>query len=1423
MSNLRIINPKISFGAFTHALRNKALPAEVIAKIETAIVEKVIINEAKRTWSIFLKAETEIDQEIEDILSSALLDVVGGLQKVEFHFMDKEVSNLDGITERLRKEVKKELIEAGKEAVFFGWLKNARWVLQSDTICIEVSNQIGVMKLSQEKVAEKVKEIAAMWGLDIQCKITVGDFPRYQEVEKVKEPQVIALAKEKVEPKSGELSTVKNRKKVFKKEIVQLSSIVKEEQKIAVCGEIFNLEVRELKGKKQLLIFMVTDNTDSITVKYFTKKNEELPQLANGQWVYVEGDVCYDNYARELVLMANRVAEEEKKERMDESEQKRVELHLHTKMSAMDATVDIKELFATLKKWGHSAVAITDHGVVQAFPEAYEEAEKTGIKLIYGLEGYFVDDGQKIIATNPGEKQIRNADYVVFDVETTGLDAANDKIIEIGAVKIVKGEIIDTFAAFINPQRPLPENIKRLTGITDEMLVDAPLITEVLPKFFDFVGQESVLVAHNASFDLAFLNENAEYIGMAKWGGSVIDTLALSRAILTNIRSHKLNKICEALDIPLKNHHRAIDDARATAQVLLKLLQIIQDRGINYLKEINDLIQLAKIEQLPTYHITLLAKNYLGLRNLYKIVSASHINCFYRVPRIPKSLLEKYREGIIVGSACEGGELFQSLLRGKSEKEIERIAEYYDYLEIQPIENNSFLLREGKVESRERLREMNETILKLGKKLGKPVVAACDVHFLEPEHHVFRKILMGAQKYKDYEHQPPLYLRTTEEMLQEFSYLGEDAFEVVVKNPNQVVSQIEEMKPVPDGLYSPKIEGAEEQIQQMAYQNAIKTYGEPLPPIVQNRLDKELNSIISNGFSVIYLIAHKLVKKSLDDGYLVGSRGSVGSSFVATMCNITEVNPLPPHYRCSNCFYSEFITDGSYKSGFDLPNKECPRCGRRLLKDGQEIPFEVFLGFKGDKVPDIDLNFSGEYQSEVHKYTEELFGKDYVFRAGTIGTVAEKTAYGFVKGLFEETGLSVREAEIIRLVKGCTGVKRTTGQHPGGLMVVPKDNDIHNFTPIQYPANDKKAGTITTHFDYHSISSRLLKLDILGHDDPTVLRMLSDLTGVDVYSIPLDDPKTMSLFSSVDALGVTPEQIKTKIGTLAIPEFGTKFVRQMLEETRPSTFAELVRISGLSHGTDVWLNNAQEFIHQGIAQLADVISVRDDIMNYLMLKGMEHSKAFKIMERVRKGKGLGEEDIQEMRENNVPEWYIESCQRIKYMFPKAHAVAYVMMAFRIAYFKVHYPKEFYATYFSVRADEFDADLVARGIEHVAGKIDELNAKGNNATIKEKNLLGVLEVVLEAMHRGIQFTKVDLYFSDSTRFLIDDAGRLVPPLIALEGLGESAAKNIIAARKERFTSVEDLRLRGKVSKTVIDVLRQHGCIHGLPEENQLQLF
>ncbi len=1224
----------------------------------------------------------------------------------------------------------------------------------------------------------------------------------------------------------------------IKDEPIKIKNTRTEGEKVVIQGEIFNIEEREIKGDRYIVSFDITDGSDSTTVKFFTDRNAYdcdggIKSALKGAYVKVKGEVQYDKYAKEIVIMSRNIVKADRPPaRMDTSEEKRVELHLHTTMSTMDAVTGMKEYVKRAAKWGHKAIAVTDHGVVQAYPEAMDAAEANNIKVIYGVEAYLIDDLGEVV-TNP-KGQSFDDEYVVFDIETTGLNKEKCKIIEIGAVKIRNREIVDRYSTFIDPGEKLSDEIVDLTNITDDMLEGQRPIETVLPEFLDFVGDD-VLVAHNASFDTGFVRIKAEELGIEYRKNTILDTLELSRTLLKELKKHKLDVVAKHLGVSLEGHHRAVNDAEATAEIFLKLVDMLEENGVKSVDDINIYSsRTVNYSKLKSYHTIILVKNLKGLRNLYELISMSHLEFYHKQPRIPKTRLMQHRDGLIVGSACEAGELYRALLDMKPKEQIENIVGFYDYLEIQPVGNNMFMIdsdRVPAVNSVEDIKNFNRKIVRLGEEYNKPVVATCDCHFIDPEDSVYRKILMYAKGFEDAENQPPLYFRTTEEMLREFYYLGEEkAREIVITNTNLIADEIENIKPVPDGTFPPKIEGAEEQIQQIAMDKAHSIYGDPLPPIVEQRLDKELKSIIKNGFSVMYIIAQKLVWKSNDDGYLVGSRGSVGSSFVANMTGITEVNALPPHYVCPNCKYSDFESEEVHKvfmqggSGVDMPDKACPKCGTMMKKDGHDIPFETFLGFDGDKEPDIDLNFSGEYQQRAHAYTEELFGKGHVFKAGTIGTLADKTAFGYVKRYVEDHGLNLHRAEMDRLVQGCTGVKRTTGQHPGGLMIVPKDKDIYEFCPIQHPADDVNSTIITTHFDYHSISGRILKLDLLGHDDPTFIRMLYDITGFNPQLVPLDDKQTMSLFQSPEALGLKPEQINCPTGTLGVPEFGTRFVRNMLIETKPETFSDLLRISGLSHGTNVWVGNARELIADGVITLKETISTRDSIMSYLITKGLENKKAFKIMEKVRKGKGLADEDIEYMKEHDVPQWYIDSCLKIKYMFPKAHAAAYVMMAYRIAYFKINYPEAYYATYFTVRAaEDFDYSSMCRGEEVAKAALREIEDKGNDATAKELNKATVLELVIEFYERGFKFLPIDIYKSDARKFAVSADG-LIPPLNSLQGLGLNVAQSIVDGRKDgEFKTIEEFKSRTAAGSSIVELLKENGVLKGIPESDQMSLF
>lgn len=1209
----------------------------------------------------------------------------------------------------------------------------------------------------------------------------------------------------------------------IKRSTTKIIDINQEEETYAIEGKLVNFEARELKGGKFLMKLYLSDLSNAVACKQFLKKKEYedlLPSLKQGKWYIVEGINRYDQFDKESVLLITAInIGKEEIPRVDLAEEKRVELHLHTNMSEMDGIAPVKKIIQTAIDWGHPAIAITDHGVLQAFPDAASAAGDK-IKVIYGLEGYLIDDEVDLIvgATDYGLDET----FVVFDIETTGFSYHKDTIIEIGAVKVEKGVVIERFSQLINPLRPIPPEISELTGISEDMVSDQPSLEEVLPRFMAFI-EGAPVVAHNANFDCSFIRYYCEKLALP-FTSLIVDTLALSRLLLTDIKKHNLKAVTKYLKIVLNDHHRAVADAEATARVFVKFTEMLNEREVFTLKAINRyFVTNFDFTQLEMSHVILLAQTQPGLRNLYEIVSHSNLNTYYRKPRIPKSLLRSKREGLLIGSACEAGELYKAIMSNQTPERVLEIADFYDYLEIQPADNNAFMLESGKIKHIDEIKTINRHILHLGDKLGKTVVATGDVHFINPEDEVYRRILMAGNGYNDADNQAPLYFRTTNEMLEAFDYLGDRAREVVIDNPKKLADACELVRPVPKGTFPPVIEGADEEFREMCMAKAKRIYGDDLPEIVEKRLLRELNSIIGNGYAVMYIIAQKLVTKSLEDGFLVGSRGSVGSSLAATMSDITEVNPLPPHYICKNCKHSEFFTDGKYGAGVDMPDKICPECGTKYFKDGYDIPFETFLGFDGDKEPDIDLNFAGIYQANAHKYCEVLFGKGKTFKAGTIGTIADKTAYGYVKKYFEERQIDMHRYEIERLAQGLTGVKRTSGQHPGGIMVVPADRDIHEFCPIQYPANDVTSDVITTHFDYHSISGRLLKLDILGHDVPTIIKYLEELTGLNVFDIPLDDAATMKIFTSADPLGIKDASYSLDIGSLGIPEFGTKFVRQMLRDTNPQTFSDLVRISGLSHGTDVWVNNAQDLVRNNTVTIKEVIATRDDIMNYLIQMKLEPLTAFKIMENVRKGKGLKEDEIKVMKENNVPDWYINSCQTIQYMFPKAHAVAYVMMSVRIAYFKVHQPLAFYATYFTTKVDDFDAELICKGNEVVRAKMKEIDGI-EKPTKKEQDLQGILEIVDEMYSRGFGFKKVSLMESDAESFKIVD-GKILPPFLALQGVGASAAQSIAAIRDEHreFLSVEDFQRLTKVSKTVIEAMKVHGCFDELPDDNQLTLF
>ncbi|MCI6783277.1 MAG: PolC-type DNA polymerase III [Lachnospiraceae bacterium] len=1222
----------------------------------------------------------------------------------------------------------------------------------------------------------------------------------------------------------------------FEEDAIPIETIVGEMGEVVIRGQIMTLDTREIRGEKTIIIMSVTDFTDSIVLKIFTK-NENLPELMGdlkkGAFLKIKGVTTIDKFDSELTIgsiVGIKKIPDFTTTRMDNSPLKRVELHCHTKMSDMDGVTDVGDLVKRAYKWGHKALAITDHGNVQAFPIAnHALPDDPDFKIIYGVEAYLVDDLKDIVENS--KNQSLQDTYVVFDIETTGFSPLVNKIIEIGAVKVEKGSITERFSTFVNPEVPIPFHIENLTGIKDDMVITAPVIAEVMPEFLAFCDG-AVMVAHNADFDMSFIKYNCDRLSIP-YDFTIADTVAMARMLLPNLNRFKLDTVARALNISLENHHRAVDDAACTAEIFEKFVKMLADRGINTLDELNAEGHVSKetVMKMPTHHAIILATNDLGRVNLYKLISLSHLDYFHQRARIPKSEYLKHKEGLLIGSACEAGELYQAILQGRPQEEIIRLVKFYDYLEIQPLGNNAFMIKDEKapISTMDELKDINRRIVKLGEEFHKPVVATCDVHFMDPEDEVYRRIILAGKGFKDADEQAPLYLRTTEEMLEEFSYLGsEKAKEVVIDNTNKIADMCERISPVRPDKCPPVIENSDQMLRDICYNKAHEMYGEDLPEIVSERLERELKSIIGNGYAVMYIIAQKLVWKSNEDGYLVGSRGSVGSSFAATMSGITEVNPLAPHYYCAHCHYSDFdspeVKEYGGQSGCDMPDKRCPNCGKPLVKAGFDIPFETFLGFKGNKEPDIDLNFSGDYQSKSHKYTEVIFGAGQTFRAGTIGTLADKTAFGYVKNYYEEHGVHKRNCEIDRIVQGCVGIHRTTGQHPGGIVVLPVGEEIYSFTPIQHPANDMTTDIITTHFEYHSIDHNLLKLDILGHDDPTMIRMLEDLTGINAQKIPLDDKSVMSLFKNTSALSITPDMLTNcTLGALGIPEFGTDFAMQMLIDADPQSFSHLIRIAGLSHGTDVWLGNAQTLIEEGKATISTAICTRDDIMIYLISMGLDSEESFTIMESVRKGKGLKPEWEEEMTAHGVPDWYIWSCKKIKYMFPKAHAAAYVMMAWRIAYCKVFYPLAYYAAYFSIRATGFSYELMCQGKDKLNYFMRDYEKRKDSLSKKEQDTYKDMRIVQEMYARGYEFWTIDLYKAQASRFQIID-GKLMPALSTIDGLGEKAAEAVVEAAKDGpFLSKDDFRQRTKVSKTVIDLMGDLGLFGDLPESNQLSLF
>ena len=1267
----------------------------------------------------------------------------------------------------------------------------------------------------------------------------------------------------------------------FEDESVEILKIGDEIGDVVIRGRVQSVDMREIRNERTIFMFTITDFTDTIGVKIFVQ-NAEVPELKDaikkGAFIKVKGKTTVDAFDHDLTVMSVwgiKKITDFRTGRQDTSPVKRVELHCHTKMSDMDGVTDAARLVQRAYEWGHPAIAITDHGVVQSFPEAnhaieaidgayrkkyqaeHPDATKDELKkvsapfkVIYGMEAYLVDDLKDIVVNSKG--QDIHGSYVVFDIETTGFSPVVNKIIEIGAVRVENGAIVDKFSTFVNPKVPIPFRIENLTGINDNMVLDAPDIETVLPKFLEF-SEGAVMVAHNASFDMSFIEHNCVLQGIER-EFTTADTVAMARFLLPGLNRFKLDTVAKAVGVSLENHHRAVDDAGCTAEIFVKFVKMLEERNILTLDDLNAQGKVSEeaVRKLPSYHAIILAKNETGRVNLYRLVSESHLKYYNRRPKLPKSVYLKYQDGLMIGSACEAGELYQAILRGEPDAAIARLVDFYDYLEIQPIGNNAFMIKKedvSAVESEEDLKEINRRIVKLGEQFHKPVVATCDVHFMDPQDEIYRRIIMTGKGFDDADEQAPLFLRTTEEMLEEFSYLGsEKAEEVVITNPRKISDLVEKISPIRAGKFPPVIEDSDKTLRRICYDRAHEIYGEELPEIVSARLERELNSIISNGYAVMYIIAQKLVWKSNEDGYLVGSRGSVGSSFVATMAGITEVNPLSPHYYCESCHYSEFdsprVKEYVGRAGCDMPDAVCPNCGKPLKKAGFDIPFETFLGFKGNKEPDIDLNFSGDYQSNAHKYTEVIFGAGQTFRAGTVGTLADKTAFGYVKNYYEEHGQGKRKCEIDRIVQGCTGIRRSTGQHPGGIIVLPLGEEINSFTPVQHPANDMTTDIVTTHFDYHSIDHNLLKLDILGHDDPTMIKTLEEYISspamdneynetdnrFDATKIPLDDPGVISLFHDTSALGIKPDDIGgCPVGCLGIPEFGTDFVIQMVVDTKPNTISDLIRISGLSHGTDVWLNNAQELIRSGKATISTAICTRDDIMTYLINKGMDSEESFTIMERVRKGtvaKGKCKEWPEfkkDMAEHNVPDWYVWSCEQIKYMFPKAHAAAYVMMAYRIAYCKINYPLAYYGAYFGIRADAFSYEIMCQGKDKLQYYIDDYNRRSATLSKKEQDTMKDMKIVQEMYARGFEFEPLDIYKAQATKFLIVN-GKLMPPLSSIDGMGEKAAEAVAEASKDgTYLSLDDFRQRTKASKTVIDTMVELGILADLPASNQLSLF
>ena len=1417
--------------------------SHVMDQLTPVRLDHVDVISQENTWHFYLEADQRLHPEIYQIFTAHLYDAFKDIARTEvtWNFLKDDLSDEDrqtywfAVYSTLAHE--KPLIKAA--------LANAQFTYEKQTVRIALSGskQLDMVKdryhgLFLRRLKQVgIKDLNLEYYLDESlAKEEVASFIERQHQE-AEQSLISALeAKERQEEIREQLSQAENGLDPIGKDIPEKAEIIPiidlpdHQFRTVTEGYIFKKEIISLRSGATLCLWNITDYSSSVQVKLMSNKRiqaEQFDLYQEGDWVRLEGDMIPDNYSSELYFRPRSMRTIRKAKRQDKAPEgsKRVELHAHTQMSNLDATNSATDLIKQAAAWGHPAIAITDHANVQAFPEAYHAAQDLGIKVLYGVEAYLVNDGEPV-AYHPTDIDLTSATYVVFDVETTGLSSVYDRMIELAAVKMREGQVVDSFEAFINPNRTLSSFTTELTGITNDMVNKADQEEMVLERFYEF-SKGTILVAHNASFDMSFLNKGYQRMGLESSQAPVIDTLELSRMVNPHLKSHRLNTLAKRYNISLEQHHRAVYDSETTGYLMYKLLdQAREDYGmVNHQDLNNRLGQGEAYKKARPFHATLLVKTQTGLKDLFKLISEANVNYFHRVPRVPRSLLNKYRDHLLVGSACSEGELFTTMMQ-KGYEETKELARYYDYIEIMPKAAYLPLLHDGNLQSERELEDIISNLYHLGKELNIPVVATGNVHYLDPKDAIYREVIQRSLKINQTRDLvlPQVHFRTTDEMLDDFAFLGDDgAQEVVIDNSQAIAESIESIQVIKDDLFSPNIEGAEEEITDLTYQRAHELYGENLPEIVEKRIEKELKSIISNGFAVIYLISQKLVLKSNEDGYLVGSRGSVGSSLVATFTGITEVNPLAPHYHCPQCKYSHFYTEGEYGSGFDLPDKACPECGHALAKDGHDIPFETFLGFNGDKVPDIDLNFSGDYQAQAHAYTKVLFGEDYVYRAGTIGTVAAKTALGYVRGYIESVGQQLPQAEKERLAYGIEGVRRTSGQHPGGIIVIPDYMDVYDFTPIQYPADDIHAEWRTTHFDFHSIDNNVLKLDILGHDDPTVIRMLQDLSGIDPTTIPADDQEVMRLFSGTEVLGVTPEQIYSDTGTLGIPEFGTNFVRGMVSETKPKTFAELLQISGLSHGTDVWLGNAQDLIKRDIVPLSKVIGCRDDIMVTLIQYGLEEALAFKIMESVRKGRGIPEDWQESMRACSVPEWYIDSCLKIKYMFPKAHAAAYVLMALRVAYFKVHHPIYYYCAYFSVRAKEVDIVCMHQGKEMVKHRIQDIRTRGNDASNKEKELVVELEIANEMLERGFKFQNVNIEKSQARNYVIE-GNSLIPPFRTIPGLGASVADQIVLAREEAsFLSKEDISKRGRVSKSLIEYMTDQGIIDHLPDEDQLSLF